>query len=321
MPGPDLLLPRPMISQTIAALEREFTVHKLWEAEDAAALQAEVADRVRFLAAGAHAVVDEPLLRALPRLEIVANFGVGYDSIDAAGAARHGVVVTNTPDVLNEEVADLAMGLLIATVREIPQSDKYLREGKWPSSHYPLTQGTLRGRTLGIVGLGRIGKAIAKRAEAFGLSIAYYGRRKQADVAYLHYPTVLALAQAVDTLMIIVPGGAETRNLIDSEVLKALGPSGILINVARGTVVDEEALIDALAAKQILGAGLDVFADEPNVPARLLGLDNVVLLPHIGSASVHTRIAMGQLVVDNLVSWRDGKGPVTPVHETPWPRK
>ncbi|MDZ5454056.1 2-hydroxyacid dehydrogenase [Labrys sp. ZIDIC5] len=321
MSAPDLLMPKPMLAQTVEALDQAFTVHKLWLADDPDAVLARIADRVRFLAAGGHAHVDEALIAALPKLEIIANFGVGYDSVDAAAAARHGVVVTNTPEVLNEDVADLAMALLLATIREVPQADRFLRQGRWLNENYPLTPATLRGRTLGIVGLGRIGKAIARRAEAFGLKIAYYGRRRQADVAYAYHSSVKALAEAVDTLMIIVPGGAETRHLVDAEVLKALGPEGVLINVARGSVVDESALIEALRNRTILAAGLDVFADEPHVPEALVALDNAVLLPHVGSATIHTRRAMGQLVVDNLVSWRDGKGPLTPVSETPWPRQ
>ncbi len=320
MPALDLLMPRPMLPHAVSVLEREFTVHKLWQAPDPAAMLAGLRDKVRFIAAGSHSVVDKAMIEALPKLEIIANFGVGYDSVDAATAARHGIIVTNTPDVLNEDVADLAMGLLIATVRELPQADRYLREGRWLKENYPLTRGTLRGRTLGIVGLGRIGKAIAKRAEAFGLEIAYYGRNRQDDVTHRYYPSVLALAEAVDTLMLIVPGGPETRHIVDAEVLKALGPEGVLINVARGTVVDEAALIEALQKKVILGAGLDVFADEPQVPQGLIALDNAVLLPHVGSASQHTRAAMGQLVIDNLISWRDGKGPITPVMETTWPK-
>jgi lactate dehydrogenase-like 2-hydroxyacid dehydrogenase len=177
----------------------------------------------------------------------------------------------------------------------------------------------LRGRSLGIVGLGRIGKAIARRAEAFGLPVSYYGRNRQGDIPFPYYPTLVALAEAVDTLMIIVPGGEETRRMVDAKVLRALGPNGILVNVARGTVVDDDALVAALKEGAILAAGLDVFADEPNVPRAYLELENVVLLPHVGSASEHTRQAMGQVVVDNLLSWKAGKGPVTPVAETPWP--
>jgi lactate dehydrogenase-like 2-hydroxyacid dehydrogenase len=245
--------------------------------------------------------------------------GVGYDIVDAKWAGEHGIIVTNTPDVLNEEVADLAIGLLLATVRQIPQCDRYLRAGKWLEKPYPLTA-TLRERTMGILGLGRIGKAIAKRAEAFGIAIAYHGRNQQADVPYAYHPTLAGLAEACDILMIIAPGGPETRNIVNKEILEALGPNGILINVARGTLVDEPALITALREGKILSAGLDVFADEPRVPQELIDMEQVVLLPHVGSASHHTRNAMGQLVVDNLASWAAGKGPLTPVAETSWPR-
>jgi lactate dehydrogenase-like 2-hydroxyacid dehydrogenase len=317
---PDLLIPLPFLAQTMGILDREFTVHRLWEAPDKNGLIDRLAPACRFIAAGSHASVDGELMDRLPKLEIVANFGVGYDTIDAKEAGRRGIVVTNTPDVLNEEVADTAMALLLATVREVPQAERHVRAGKWLSGPYPLSRATLRGRTLGIVGLGRIGKAIARRAEAFGLAIAYTGRTRQADVTYSFHPSVLALAQAVDTLLLIVPGGEATRNLVDAAVLRALGPDGILINMARGSVVDEAALIAALGDGTILSAGLDVFADEPRVPRALLAMENVVLLPHIGSASQHTREAMGQLLVDNLVSWRDRREPITPVAETPWPR-
>ena len=316
----DLLLPLPLHDHAMAGLDAAFAVCRLWEEKDADAAITRLAQSCRFIAAGGHAGVDDALMSRLPKLEIIANFGVGYDTIDAAAAARRGIIVTNTPDVLNEDVADLALGLLIATVRELPQAERYLRAGQWPAAHFPLARATLRGRTLGIVGLGRIGKEIAKRAESFGLAIAYTGRQKQSDVPYAYCPSVLALAEAVDTLVLILPGGPQTRNLIDAAVLKALGPEGILINVARGSVVDEPALIEALQSGTILSAGLDVFADEPNVPEALIALDNVVLTPHIGSATVHTRRAMAQLVVDNLVSWRDGEGPLTPVKETPWPK-
>jgi lactate dehydrogenase-like 2-hydroxyacid dehydrogenase len=317
---PDLLIPLPFLAHTMDTLDREFAVHRLWEASDKDALVDGLARSCRFLAAGSHAAVDGALMNRLPKLEIIANFGVGYDTIDAQEAGRRGIIVTNTPDVLNEEVADTAMALLLATVREVPQAERHVRAGKWLSGGYRLSRATLRGRTLGIVGLGRIGKAIARRAEAFGLTIAYTGRTRQADVAYAYHPSVLALAEAVDTLLLIVPGGEATRNLVDAAVLKALGPDGILVNMARGSVVDEAALVAALRDGTILSAGLDVFAEEPRVPQALLAMENVVLLPHIGSASQHTREAMGQLLVDNLTSWRDRGVPITPVPETPWPR-
>ncbi len=216
--------------------------------------------------------------------------------------------------MLTGEVADLALGLLIATVRQLPQVDRYLREGKWLKGPYPLTT-TLRGRKVGILGLGRIGKAIARRLEACDLEIEYHGRKPQPDVKYRYHPTLLGLAKNCDVLMVVASGGAETRHMVNKEVLEALGPDGIVINVGRGTVIDEAALVKALQDKKILSAGLDVFEDEPRVPAELIAMDHVVLLPHVGSASVHTRNAMGQLMVDNLVSWFAGKGAITPVPE------
>jgi len=271
--------------------------------------------QVRGIAvSGGHTRIDGAFVDRFPTLEIVSSFGVGYDHINAAELAQRGVVVTHTPDVLTGEVADLALGLLIATVRQLPQVDRYLREGKWLKGAYPLTP-TLRERKVGILGLGRIGKAIARRLEACDLEIEYHGRKAQADVKYRYHPTLLGLAQSCDVLMVVASGGAETKHMVNKEVLDALGPNGILINVGRGSVVDEAALVKALQDKRILSAGLDVFEDEPKVPAELIAIDHVVLLPHVGSASVYTRNAMGQLVVDNLVSWFGGKGAITPVPE------
>ncbi|KQP63974.1 2-hydroxyacid dehydrogenase [Methylobacterium sp. Leaf112] len=312
----DLLLLKPMQPSVMEALATRFTLHRADTAPDAEAFYAEIGPRIRAMATGAQAPVDDALLARLPNLEIVASFGVGYDTIDTAAAAARGVVVTNTPDVLSDEVADLAMGLLLATLRQIPQADRYLRAGHWPTRPYPLTP-TLRGRTIGILGLGRIGRAIATRLEGFGVALAYHGRRRQPEVSYTYHATLLGMARAVDVLLVVAPGGPETDGLVDAAVLAALGPEGILINVARGSVVDEAALIAALRDGTILGAGLDVFAREPHVPADLVALDHVVLLPHVGSGSVHTREAMGRLVVDNLLHWFDGRGPLTPVPETP----
>lgn len=277
--------------------------------------------QVRGLAlAGSGRAIDDALMAQLPSLEIIANFGVGYDAIDAEAAARRGVIVTNTPDVLTDEVADLALGLLLATVRQLPQADRYLRAGRWLEKGFPFTT-TLRTRTVGIVGLGRIGKAVARRIEGFGVRVVYHGRKRQDDVPYRYYPSLLAMAEDVDTLVSVAPGGASTHRMIDGAVLAALGPEGIVINVGRGSVIDEQALIAALRDKVILSAGLDVFEDEPRVPEELIAMEHVVLLPHVGSASFHTREAMGQLQVDNLTSWFAGKGPLTPVAETPWPRR
>ena len=226
------------------------------------------------------------------------------------------MVVTNTPDVLNEEVADTALGLLLCTVRQLPQAERYLRAGNWPKhGDYQLTP-SLRDRTVGIVGMGRIGKAIARRLDAMQVPVVYHTRRPT-DVPYRHYPNLVDMARDADVLIVITPGGAATKNLVNAAVLKALGPNGILINVARGSVVDEAALIKALQDKTILSAGLDVFVDEPNVPAELMAMENVVLLPHVGSASEPTRRAMDTLVADNIIAWFAGKGPITPVPETP----
>lgn len=317
MAEPEILILRPVMPVITDQLARRFPLSRLWEAADRDAFLAAVGPRIRGVVAGGP--VDAALVARLPALEIVSNFGVGYDGVDTAACAARGIVVTNTPDVLTDEVADLALGLLLATVRELPQADRYLRAGRWLERPYPLTA-TLRGRRIGILGLGRIGRAIASRCAAFGLDIAYHGRNPQPDMPYAYYDSVAGLAEAVDILMVVAPGGPATRNIVDAGVLRTLGPDGILINVARGSLVDETALIEALEAGTIRAAGLDVFADEPRVPDRLVARDNVVLLPHVGSASVHTRDAMAQLVVDNLVAWFDGRGPLTPVPETPPPR-
>jgi lactate dehydrogenase-like 2-hydroxyacid dehydrogenase len=312
----EILMLAPMMPLVMESLDTAFTLHRAWTQPDPDAFIASLGSRVRGLTGG-HAAIDGRMFDRLPRLEIVANFGVGYDSVDAAEAGRRGIIVTNTPDVLTDEVADLTIGLLLATLRHIPQVDRHLRAGRWLEKAYPLSP-TLRGRKVGILALGRIGRAVARRLEGFGVEIAYHGRSQQADVPYRYYPTLTELAAASDVLICIAPGGEATRGIVNAEVLQALGSDGVLINVGRGSVVDEPALIAALQAGTILSAGLDVFADEPRVPAELIAMDHIVLLPHIGSASVETRRAMGQLVVDNLTSWFSGKGPLTPVAETPW---
>jgi lactate dehydrogenase-like 2-hydroxyacid dehydrogenase len=315
---PDLLLIGPSKPLLAKGLEPAFTVHKLIEAKDREAFLAAIADRVQaFAVTYTNQKIDAAFMQRFPKLEIVSSFGVGYDHIDSKWAGAHGILVTNTPDVLNEEVADTALGLLLCTVREFPQAERHLRAGKWEQGPYPLTRATLRNRTVGLVGMGRIGQAIARRLDAFGVPVVYHARKPNSDVAYKHYPNLVAMAHDVDTLLAIVPGGPETRNLINAEVLDALGPNGILINMARGSVVDEPALIAALRARKIYSAGLDVFVNEPKVPKELMEMDNIVLFPHLGSASVYTRAAMDQLVVDNLLSWAAGKGPRTPVPETP----
>lgn len=263
-------------------------------------------------------LTDARLIAELPRLQLIANYGVGYDSIDCAAAASRGVVVTNTPDVLNDEMADFTVGLMLATIREIPQSDAYLRAGNWErSGAFPLTA-SLRDRKIGIAGLGRIGQVIARRLQAFERPIAYYARTPRDGLPYEYHSSLEALAEAVDVLIVVLPGGSATHHAVNGQVLKKLGPNGILVNVARGSVADEEALIAALRDGTILGAGLDVFAHEPSVPQALREMKNVVLTPHVGTGTHHTRRLMGNLVIDNVRAWFAGKGPLTPVSETPW---
>ncbi|UYW25617.1 2-hydroxyacid dehydrogenase [Methylorubrum extorquens] len=314
---PDILLIRQTRPDVAGRLAERFRLHRLEEAPDREVFLDAVGPCIRGLAVGAMCPIDARLFDRLPQLEIVASFGVGYDTIDAGEAHRRGIVVTHTPDVLSDEVADLALGLLLATLRQIPQADRYLRAGRWREGSFPLTT-SLRERQVGILGLGRIGRAIAQRLEGFGVRIAYHGRTPQADVGYTYHDSLLGLAQAVDTLIVAAPGGPGTNGIVDAGVLAALGADGVVVNIARGSVIDEAALIAALQAGTILGAGLDVFANEPQVPQALIDLDRTVLLPHVGSGSHHTRAAMGQLLTDNLFSWFDGKGPVTPVPETPW---
>jgi lactate dehydrogenase-like 2-hydroxyacid dehydrogenase len=305
---------RPVLARGFA----DFAIHKLGNAASRNASPATMA-HIRAMAVSAPVQpIDDALLAALPELQIISSFGVGYDHIDAKAAARRGIIVTHTPDVLTEEVADTAIGLLLNTVRELPQSERYLRAGKWPTGNFPLSRATLRNRTVGMVGLGRIGIAIAQRLEAFGVPVVYHTRHPRPELGYRHYQRLVDMARDVDTLIVIVPGGPATKNIIDAEIFAALGPNGIVINVARGSVIDEPALIAALREGKILAAGLDVFVAEPHVPEELLAMDNVVLLPHVGSASEFTRAKMDQLLVDNIRAWATGKPPLTPVPETPF---
>jgi lactate dehydrogenase-like 2-hydroxyacid dehydrogenase len=296
----------------------QFVLHPVETRADLERVNPAVAAKIRGIAVTySTARCDSGVMAMFPKTEIVASFGVGYDHVDANYAREHNIVVTNTPDVLTEEVADIAMGLLIATLREFVKADRYLRSGHWTTQQYPLSAGSLRDRQVGIVGMGRIGQAIARRLEASLVPVVYHSRNPVSGVKYKHYPGLIEMAKAVDTLVVIVPGGPSTAKMINADVFKALGPRGVIINVARGSVVDEEAMIAALKSGAILAAGLDVFANEPAVPDELKAMQNVVLLPHIGSASVVTRNAMDQLVVDNLKTWFAGKPPLTPIAETP----
>jgi len=313
---PEVVLFGPAKPTIVRGIETACTLHKAADAKDRDAFIAEHG-QVRAIAC-AVGQMSANLLERFPRLQIVSSFGVGYDHVDVKYAAAHGITVTNTPEVLTEEVADTALGLLLCTVRELPQAERHVRAGHWTAKNYPLSKATLRNRTVGIVGMGAIGQAIARRLEAFGVPVVYHTRQPRPGLKYRHYPKLVDMARDVDTLMVIVPGGAATQNMINAEVLEALGPDGILINMARGSVVDEPALIKALREKRILSAGLDVFAKEPEVPAELIAMDHVVLFPHVGSASEHTRQKMDQLVADNILAWAAGKPPLTPVAETPW---
>jgi lactate dehydrogenase-like 2-hydroxyacid dehydrogenase len=314
----EIILLGPLKPLIVKGLETIGPLHKTAEAKDIHSFYASHADVRAIACAATSELLGDAFMRRFPKLQIISSFGVGYDHIDAKAAAAHGVIVTNTPEVLTEEVADTALALLLCTVREFPQAERYLRAGKWLQKAYPLTRGTLRNRTVGIVGMGAIGQAIARRLDGFGVPVVYHARQQRAQLRYRYYAKLLDMARDVDTLMVIVPGGAATANMINAEVLNALGPNGILINMARGSVVDEPALIKALAEKRIMAAGLDVFAKEPEVPQELIAMDNVVLFPHLGSASVHTRDRMDQLVVDNIAAWATGKPPLTPVAETPF---
>ncbi|MGF6428132.1 MULTISPECIES: 2-hydroxyacid dehydrogenase [Bradyrhizobium] len=314
----DLLIYGPIRPILENGFPDQYVLHRAESRGDLERLTPDTMGKIRGIAVTYHTMAtDKTALALFPKLEIVGSFGVGYDHVDSAYARDHNIVVTNTPDVLTEEVADVAMGLLIATLRELVKADRYVRSGLWQTQNYPLSVGSLRDRKIGIVGMGRIGQAIGRRLEASRVPVSYHSRNPSKDVSYKHYPDLIEMAKAVDTLVVIVPGGASTAKMINADVLKALGPRGVLINVARGSVVDEPALVAALKSGTILAAGLDVFAAEPNVPDELKAMQNVVLLPHIGSASVVTRNAMDQLVVDNIKNWFAGKPPLTPVAETP----
>jgi lactate dehydrogenase-like 2-hydroxyacid dehydrogenase len=314
----EVLLVGPLKPVVVNGLESACTLHKVAAAPDSEAFIA-AHSHVRAIACSATTeLVPGSFMARFPNLQIVSSFGVGYDHVDVRWAAAHGVIVTNTPNVLTEEVADTAIGLLLCTVREFPQAERFVRAGKWMKRGYPLSRATLRNRTVGLLGMGAIGQAIARRLDAFGVPVVYHARHRRPELPYRYYGTLIDMARDADVLLAIVPGGSGTANMIDAAVLDALGPDGILINMARGSVVDEPALIKALYEKRIMSAGLDVYDREPEVPPELIAMDNVVLFPHLGSASAYTRQQMDQLVVDNILAWAAGKPPLTPVPGTPW---
>ena len=314
----DVLMPSEGMGVIADLIAERLPLHRLWLESDSDAWLKEWGPRIRVIASSGHqAPIDAAFMSRLPHLEVVASFGVGYEHVDAEWAGRHGVIVTHTPGVLDDEVADTAMALTLMAVRRLPQAERFLRSGAWEKSGFPLTA-SLRGRTMGVLGLGRIGKAIATRARSFGVEVVYHGRREQPGAPYRYYSTLMDMAKACDILIVAAPGGPETRRIVNAEILAALGPNGVLVNAARGSLIDESALIEALKNGTILAAGLDAYENEPHVPPGLLALDNAVLLPHVGSASVKTRRAMAECVVANLIAWSEDRPPLTPVPETPW---
>jgi len=309
---PDVVIVTPVLPRTQEILEKEFNLLKLYEAAEREAFLKQAASRARALASFGAWGADAKLMDALPKLEIISHFGVGVDSIDLAAAKQRGIIVTNTPDVLNDCVADTAMSLILNMLREFPQSEQYLRSGYWASrGMYPLTR-ALGGRTLGVLGLGRIGEAIAKRAEAFGMKIRYHNRTKK-KTRYAYDPDPVSLAKNCDVLLVATPGGSGTAKIVNAQVLDALGAQGIVVNISRGSTIDEPTLLRYLRERRIAGAGLDVFENEPNINPEFFALQNAVLYPHVGSATQETRFAMGMLQVDNLRAHFAGKPVLTRV--------
>ncbi|MBB4566547.1 2-hydroxyacid dehydrogenase [Rhizobium leucaenae] len=310
-----ILVPGKIHPRVLETLKGRFDIVSV-ERGESPKVDAETATRVRgvAVAGGFNAI----WMDAFPNIEVIANFGVGYDGIDVRHAASKGIVVTNTPDVLNDEVADTAIALLLNTLRQFPSAETWLREGRWAGQGpFPLSPFSMRGRRVGIYGLGRIGLEIARRLEPFKVKIGYHTRSPRDSLPYDYYPTLKEMAQSVDTLISIVPKTPETHKVIDAEILSALGPQGVFINVGRGWSVDDDALIAALRNGTLGAAGLDVFYDEPHVPAAYLSLPNVSLLPHVASASVPTRNAMADLVTENIIAWFANGNVPTPVPETP----
>jgi len=313
MPNAEILVTAPLPPFLYEPLKADFQCHDYYAATDKAALLASAGGRVRGLVQGGGTATPPALLDALPKLEIISVFGVGYDGVPVDYCRARGLKVTNTPDVLTDDVADVALALVMMTGRGFARLERFVRAGHWEKKGPDLTT-KLAGKRVGILGLGRIGKAIAERVSALGMKVAYTGRKPQ-QVAYEFLPSLEALAAWSDFLVVACPGGAATRGIVNAAVLAALGAKGTLVNIARGSIIDEPALVKALQDGTIKSAGLDVFADEPHVPAPLLAMENVVLLPHVGSATNETRKAMGDLCKANLDSWFAGKGTLTLIAE------
>lgn len=311
---PEILQVGPYPAWDEEALAQQFTIHRLWEAADDKALLASIADRVRIMVAGFGRPVDADLIYALPKLELVASYGVGYDNVDVETAKARGIQVTNTPDVLSDDVADMAIALMLGVARNLAAGDAYTRAGRWASEGAFAFQWPVHHKRLGILGMGRIGLEIAKRADAFGMEIAYTNRNARTDVPYRFEPDKEKLAQWCDYFIIMLTGGPATRHVVDASVIRAIGPTGALINLARGSTLDEEALIEALQTGALGRAALDVFNDEPAIDPRFFALDNVLLSPHQGSATMDTRRAMGQMVRDNVTAHLEGRPLLSPVY-------
>ena len=314
MPAPDVIVTAPLPPFLYDPLKADYRCHDYHQSSHKPGLLAAEGQRIRGLVQGGGTVTPTGLLDALPKLEIISVFGVGYDGVPVDYCRKRGLKVTNTPDVLTDDVADVAVGLVLMTGRGFGKAERFVRSGEWEKRGPELTT-RLGGRTAGILGLGRIGKAIANRLAAMGMKIAYTGRKAQPDVPWRFVPDLKALAAESDFLIVACPGGPATRNLVDAGVLAALGKKGTVVNIARGSIIDEPALVRALQEGTIKGAGLDVFADEPHVPKPLISMENVVLLPHVGSATNETRKAMGDLCKANLDAWFAGRPLLTPIPE------
>lgn len=304
---PQLLMIGPLLPTLVERIAKGYEIHRYWELSDPDAWLREHAERIDGIATSGVFGAKAELIEALPNLKAIISFGVGYDAIAVETAKKRGITVTNTPGVLDNCVADTAVSILLALGRRIGEADRFVRAGQWQNARFPLS-GSIGGKVCGIVGMGNIGRAIARRVEAFGMTVAYHNRRRRDDVDYTYHETLEGLLEASDYAVLVVPGGSSTDKLIGAEQLRALGPQGYLVNIARGTVVDEQALVEALQNGTIAGAALDVFADEPSVPAALLTMDNVVLTPHIGSGTHETRQAMADLFFANLEGvFKEGK--------------